>query len=176
MADTTSPSSVPATPKREVITVAAGEAIPTARILGKSIMFAFSGALSDIFTPPFLLATTLATRYEVVKASGCFYSLDCRQGVFPETPAAPVLVVYRSSTGAQRFLFASDGYDSYATHAAGPDLSLVLQFFFYFWSCGRPEIDHLSVLFRALPRSNRLSIPGLGPRLRGWWRRFFGFE
>src|SRR5215210_2519666 len=89
MADTTSPSSVPATPKREVITVAAGEAIPTARILGKSIMFAFSGALSDIFTPPFLLATTLATRYEVVKASGCLYSLDCRQGLFPETPDSP---------------------------------------------------------------------------------------
>jgi hypothetical protein len=46
-ADKASPSSVPATPKREVITVAAGEAIPTARILGKSIMFAFCGALKE---------------------------------------------------------------------------------------------------------------------------------
>jgi hypothetical protein len=51
MADKTSPSSVPATPKREVKTVAAGEAIPTARILGKSMMFSFCGALKEYLFP-----------------------------------------------------------------------------------------------------------------------------
>ncbi len=35
----------------------------------------------------------------------------------------------------------------------GQHSSSALQFFFYFWSCGRPEIDHLSGLFYALPRS-----------------------
>src|SRR5215210_1747137 len=34
-------------------------------------------------------------------------------------PIAPVLEVYLSSTGAQLFLFASDGCDGYATWAAG---------------------------------------------------------
>jgi hypothetical protein len=45
MADKTRPTSVPATPKREVRRVAAGEAMPTARILGKSIMDWLCGEL-----------------------------------------------------------------------------------------------------------------------------------
>ena len=36
MADKASPIRVPATPKREVMAAAAGEAIPTARTLGRS--------------------------------------------------------------------------------------------------------------------------------------------
>src|SRR5215210_1832521 len=36
---------------------------------------------------------------------------------------APVLVAYPFSTGAQVFLFASDGEDGYATWAAGPEAS-----------------------------------------------------
>ena len=39
---------------------------------------------------------------------------ETRVSVFPETPIAPVLVVY-PLTGAQRFLFASDEYDGYDT-------------------------------------------------------------
>jgi hypothetical protein len=46
-ADKASPSSVPATPKREVTTVAAGEAIPTARIFGQSMMFGLCGELKE---------------------------------------------------------------------------------------------------------------------------------
>jgi hypothetical protein len=47
VADKASPSSVPATPKREVTTVAAGEAIPTARIFGQSMMFGPCGELKE---------------------------------------------------------------------------------------------------------------------------------
>ncbi len=41
-------------------------------------------------------------------------------------PIAPVLVAYPSSTGAQRFLLALDGYDGYATWAAGPAFTCVV--------------------------------------------------
>ena len=34
-----------------------------------------------------------------------------------------ILMAYPSSTRAQRVLFTSDGYDGYATHAAGPETS-----------------------------------------------------
>src|SRR5215216_6838621 len=67
MADATSPSSVPATPKREVRTVAAGEAIPTARILGKSIMFAFCGSSLKESSSMYIRLHSIATQ------RGCYY-------------------------------------------------------------------------------------------------------
>ncbi len=47
MADKASPISVPATPKREVTMVAAGDAIPTAMIFGQSMMFGSCGELKE---------------------------------------------------------------------------------------------------------------------------------
>jgi hypothetical protein len=84
--------------------------------------------------------SSLAIEVLQVVPPSCFSEGLCRARI------APVLVVYPSSTGAQRVRFAMDGYDGYATWAAGR-ASL------YFWSRARPEIDHLSGLFVALPQS-----------------------
>src|SRR5215217_6899360 len=50
-ADKASPSSVPATPKREVRTVAEGEAIPTAIILGRSKIAWLCCSLTEDHSP-----------------------------------------------------------------------------------------------------------------------------
>jgi hypothetical protein len=58
MADKTRPTSVPATPKREVRRVAAGEAIPTARILGKSMMDWLCGELNE--APSYICSSSVS--------------------------------------------------------------------------------------------------------------------
>ena len=61
-------------------------------------------------------------------------------------------MVYPSSTGSQRFQFALDGYDSYATWAAGPGtIILLVNFTFPFRPRLRPEnaVNTLPASFRA---------------------------
>jgi hypothetical protein len=84
-------------------------------------------------------------------------SLEAGPEIWEHSPAPfscspPVLMAYPSSTGAQRVLFASDEYDSYATYAAGPDLSLAWKLLLVLWEAGDPLC---SGLFHALPRSYR---------------------
>ncbi len=84
--------------------------------------------------------------------------------VLPVSPGSlgivPVLEVYLSSTGALH----RTGRMAMLRGQRG-QISQALQLFYYFWSRARPEIDHLSGLFRALPWSYSLSIAPSGPGL-----------
>src|SRR5829696_3590276 len=98
-ADKASPIRVPATPKRAVMAAAAGEAIPTARILGRSKTVGFHAHRTSGYPYSRQLAEW---RYRHSLLLACITSRFQRPAELYASDSAPVNRSYENSYGRQR--------------------------------------------------------------------------